>query len=255
MLRSRVIPCLLIHKKGLVKTVKFTNPKYVGDPINAVRIFNEKEVDELIVLDIDSSVKNFEPNYSLIERIASECRMPLCYGGGIRNVDQARRIIELGVEKIAVSSHAIANPLLVSTIAAIIGSQSVVAVVDVKKTLLGGYSVFVHNGKKKVGLDFETLLHQLEESGVGEIVINSIDNDGLMRGYDIKLVEKVRNAVGVPITALGGAGSTEDIIKLVNKFKVIGAAAGSLFVFKGVYKAVLINYLSSKDKGRLLPNL
>lgn len=248
MLRSRVIPCLLVHKKGLVKTVKFADPKYVGDPINAVKIFNEKEVDELIVLDIDASVNGTEPDYSLIEKLASECRMPLCYGGGIKNVEQARKIIELGVEKVALSSAALENPSIISSIAAVVGRQSVVVVVDVRKSLFGGYTVCVHNGKKKVKDDLETLLRGLEECGVGEIVVNSIDNDGVMRGYDLKLAELVREVISVPITILGGAGSIDDILGLVEKFKLIGAAAGSLFVFKGVYKAVLINYISVNER-------
>lgn len=255
MLRSRVIPCLLVHKKGLVKTVKFADPKYVGDPINAVKIFNEKEVDELIVLDIDASVNGTEPDYSLIEKLALECRMPLCYGGGVKNVEQARKIIELGVEKVALSSAAVENPSIISSIAAVVGRQSVVVVVDLKKSLLGGYTVCVHNGKKKVKGDLETLLRRLEECGAGEIVVNSIDNDGVMKGYDLKLVERTREAVSVPITVLGGAGSKDDILGLVDRFKVIGAAAGSLFVFKGVYKAVLINYLSQEEKNKLMRTL
>ena len=251
MLRSRVMPCLLIHKKGLVKTVKFSEPKYVGDPINAVKIFNEKEVDELLVLDIDASVNGSEPDYALIGKLAVECRMPLCYGGGIKTVGQARRIVELGVEKVALSSSAIGNSSIVSEIAAVLGRQSVVAVVDVKKTILGNWSIFTHNGKKKVKKDFGILLEELESSGAGEIVVNSIDNDGLMKGYDMKLAQMARDQVSIPITMLGGAGSKQHIFDLVDKFKVIGAAAGSLFVFKGVYKAVLINYLSGSDMDRL----
>ena len=251
MLRSRVTPCLLIHKNGLVKTVKFSEPKYVGDPINAVKIFNEKEVDELLVLDIDASVNGSEPDYALIEKLAVECRMPLCYGGGIKTVGQARRIVELGVEKVALSSSAIENSSIVSEVAAVLGRQSVVAVVDVKKTLLGGWEIFTHNGKKKIKKDLWVLLEELERSGAGEIVVNSIDNDGLMKGYDMKLAQMVRDQVSIPITVLGGAGSKGHIFELVDRFKVIGAAAGSLFVFKGVYKAVLINYLSDSDMDRL----
>ena len=251
MLRSRVMPCLLIHKKGLVKTVKFSEPKYVGDPINAVKIFNEKEVDELLVFDIDASVNGSEPDYALIGKLAVECRMPLCYGGGIKSVGQARRIVELGVEKVALSSSAIENSSIVSEIAAVLGRQSVVVVVDVKKTLLGGWAVFTHNGKKKIKKDLWVLLQELEKSGAGEIVVNSIDNDGLMQGYNMKLAQMVRDQVSIPITVLGGAGSKDHIFELVDRFKVIGAAAGSLFVFKGVYKAVLINYLSDSDMDRL----
>jgi cyclase len=234
-----------------VKTVQFAEPKYVGDPINAVKIFNEKEVDELLVLDIDATVMGVEPDYSLIRKLALECRMPLCYGGGVKNVEQARRIVQLGVEKIALSSVAIENPQIIRDIAAVIGSQSVVVVIDVKKSLLGRYTVFVKNGKKKIKTQLDELLEKIEACGAGEIVINSIDNDGVMKGYDMKLVQNVRDLVSIPITVLGGAGAKEHIFELVDQFKVIGAAAGSLFVFKGVYRAVLINYLSDAEKSRL----
>lgn len=244
MLRSRVSPCLLVHNKGLVKTVKFKDAKYVGDPINAVKIFNEKEVDELIVLDIDATVENKSPDYQMIKHLANESRMPLCYGGGIKTPQQAQEIIKLGVEKIAISSEALSNPSVLREMADIIGKQSVVVVLDVKKTLFGSYEIYTHNGKKKVKKKLEQVISELEEIGIGELVINSIDQDGMMKGYDMKLAEKVRDLASVPLTILGGAGSSEDILKLIEKFKVIGASAGSLFVFKGVYKAVLINYLT-----------
>ena len=250
MLRSRVIPCLLIHNKGLVKTVNFTNPKYVGDPINVVKIFNEKEVDEILILDIDATANNVEPNYSLIEKLALECRMPLCYGGGINTVEQACKIIELGVEKISLSSAIIKNTSLISSIAKTIGSQSVVAVIDIKKTF-DGYAVFINNGKKKIKHELIKLLNQIEDCGAGEIVINSIDNDGVMKGYDLNLVKKVREAVNIPVTVLGGAGTKEHIFELINQFKIIGAAAGSLFVFKGIHKAVLINYFTQSEINKL----
>ncbi|OUU44691.1 MAG: imidazole glycerol phosphate synthase subunit HisF [Verrucomicrobia bacterium TMED56] len=251
MLRSRIIPCLLIQNKGLVKTVNFTNPKYVGDPINTVKLFNEKEVDEMIILDIDASVKNIEPDYSLIEKLAFECRMPLCFGGGIKSVEQASRIIELGVEKIALSSAIIENTSLITSIAQVIGSQSVVAIIDVKKNFFGNYEVFTKNGKQKIKHNLDKLLQQIEDCGAGEIVINSIDNDGVMKGYDLNLVEKVREAVNIPITVLGGAGSKDHIFELIDHYKIIGAAAGSLFVFKGIYKAVLINYFTQDEINKL----
>jgi len=252
MLRPRIIPCLLIHHKGLVKTVNFKNPKYVGDPINAVRIFNEKESDELIVLDIDASVNKTEPDYQLIEKLASECRMPLCYGGGIRNVEQAQRIFSLGVEKVALSAAAIENPELVSRIAERVGTQSAVVVLDVKKKLLGGYEIYTHNGKKGTGKNPFEMARLFQTMGAGEIVINSIDQDGVMKGFDIDLVEKIRKEITLPLTVIGGAGSIEDIGKLINKFGIIGASAGSLFVFKGVYKAVLINYPNPDVKDDLI---
>lgn len=249
MLRSRIIPCLLIHKKGLVKTVKFKNPKYVGDPINAVKIFNEKEVDELIVLDIDATSEGREPDLKMIKNLADECRMPFCYGGGIISVEQAKKIISLGVEKVALSNAALSNLELCKEIGSIIGNQSVVVVIDVKKkNLFGGYEIYTHNGKNKSHWKLKDLLEKLEEIKVGEIVINSIDNDGTMQGYDINLVKNVREKCSMPISVLGGAGSLIDIQKLISKFKVIGAAAGSLFVFKGKYKAVLINYPNRKER-------
>jgi cyclase len=248
MLRARVIPCLLVHHKGLIKTRKFAEYKYVGDPINAVRIFNEKEVDELVVLDIDASAQNLDPDYEMIGHLAAECRMPLCYGGGVRTVEQAKRIIELGVEKVALSSAAVAHPQLIAEIAKQIGKQSVVVILDVKKRILGPYHVCVNNGKKDTGKDPVTFSKEAESFGVGEIVINSIDHDGMMNGYDLELAANVRLAVRVPITILGGAGSVDDFSEAVKKLGVVGVAAGSFFVFKGPYRAVLISYLSRADR-------
>jgi len=252
MLRPRIIPCLLVHNKGLVKTVNFKNPKYVGDPINAVRIFNEKFVDELMVLDIDATVQNREPDYQMIEFLAAECRMPLSYGGGIKSVEQAQRIFSLGVEKIAMSSSVVDNPTPITEMAEQVGTQSVVAVVDVKKKLLGGYEVFTHNGRVNSKKDPVDFVCELERLGAGEIVINSIDNDGVMKGYDLHLVDKVRIATSLPLTVLGGAGSLSDVGALIKKHGLVGAAVGSLFVFKGVYKAVLINYPSPTEKDALI---
>jgi len=249
MLRSRIIPCLLIQNKGLVKTVNFKDPKYVGDPINAVKIFNEKEVDELIVLDIDATRENREPNLEMIKNLADECRMPFCYGGGITTVEQARKIINLGVEKIALSYSALNNINLCQEIGSIIGNQSVVVVIDVKKKkIFGGYDIYTHNGTKRSDWKLEDLIAQLEKIGVGELVINSIDNDGAMQDYDLSLIENIRSKCSMPITALGGAGILDDVNKLIKKFKIIGAAAGSLFVFKGKYRAVLINYPNREER-------
>ena len=253
MLRPRITPCLLIQNGGLVKTQKFSDPKYVGDPINAVKIFNEKEVDELIVLDINASTLGQEPNYALIRSLANECRMPLCYGGGVKNIEQLERIIQLGVEKVAISSAAIADPGFIAQAAKRVGSQSVVVVLDIKKTgLLRRYEVFTQNGSASSGLSPIDFVEKMESLGAGEIVINSIDQDGLMQGYDLGLIEAIRKRTSLPITALGGAGSLADIQGLIEKFGIIGAAAGSLFVFKGKYRAVLINYPSRSDKDTLV---
>ena len=252
MLHPRLIPCLLVHKGGLVKTVRFGSPQYVGDPINAVRIFNEKRADELVILDIDASVQNIEPNFLMIARIASECRMPLCYGGGIKNVEQAKRIIGLGVEKIAISSGFIERPEIISEIAHELGRQSVVVVLDVKKSLSDeAYEVHIKNGQVNTNQNLYDAVIEAERLGAGEIVINSIDQDGVMKGYDLTLAKKVRELVNVPITMLGGAGRMDDIKALVHACGVVGASAGSLFVFKGVYKAVLINYPSSNKKDEI----
>ena len=248
MLRSRIIPCLLIHNKGLVKTVNFKNPKYIGDPINAVKIFNEKEVDELIVLDIDATKENRGPNLKMIKNLADECRMPFCYGGGITTVEQAIKIINLGAEKVALSYSALHNISLCQEIGSIIGNQSIVVVLDVKKKLFGGYEIYTHNGTKKSKWKLDDFISKLEKIGIGEIVINSIDNDGVMQGYDLTLIENIREKCSMPITAIGGAGSLQNIKDLISKFKIIGAAAGSLFVFKGKYKAVLISYPNREER-------
>jgi len=253
MLHPRIIPCLLVHNKGLVKTVKFKDPKYVGDPINAVRIFNEKEVDELMVVDIDATRENREPDYKMIEKLATECRMPLCYGGGIKTAEQAQRIFSLGVEKIAISSVAIEEPALITAVASRVGNQSVIVVLDAKKKLFGGkYEICTHNGTKSTGIDPIEFAKKCESLGAGEIIINSIDQDGMMKGYDFSLIDKIRQSISIPMTALGGAGTLEDIGKLISKHGIIGAAAGSLFVFKGKYKAVLINYPNPKEKEELI---
>ena len=253
MLRPRIIPCLLVKNKGLVKTQRFSSPKYVGDPINAVKVFNEKEVDELIVLDIDASAHGREPDYVMIRNLAAECRMPLCYGGGVKNVEQAERIISLGVEKVAISSAAVEQPGLVSRMAEVLGNQSVVVVLDVKKdNATGKYECWIENGTKPTGLSPSLLAQECANRGVGEVVINSIDNDGVMTGYDLELVAGVRESVSVPITALGGAGSLKDVGELISRFGIIGAAAGSLFVFKGAYRAVLISYPSPAEKDTLI---
>ena len=253
MLHPRIIPTLLVHNKGLVKTVNFKDAKYVGDPLNAVKIFNEKEVDEIVVLDIDASANGIGPDYKLIENLAFECRMPLCYGGGIKNAEQAQRIFGLGVEKISVSSAAIDDLSIISDMTQRVGNQSVVVVLDVKKRLFGNrYDIFTHNGKINTKLNPIEYAVEIQKKGAGEIVINSIDNDGMMNGYDLNIIESIREVINIPLTVLGGAGSLENIGELIKKYGIIGAAAGSLFVFKGKYRAVLINYPTSIEKEALI---
>jgi cyclase len=253
MLSPRIIPCLLIQDGGLVKTRRFAEPKYVGDPINAVRIFNEKEVDELIVIDIDATRLAREPDYAMIAKLANECRMPLCYGGGVRDEAQVERIISSGVEKISISAAAIADPGLIDRSARRVGSQSIVFTLDVKKTgLLRGQEVVSHNASIRTGRRPVETAREMQDRGAGEIVLNMVDRDGMMAGYDLDLVAQIRSAISVPLTVLGGAGSHDDIAALIRQEHIIGAAAGSLFVFKGKYRAVLISYPNSFEKQALI---
>ena len=244
MLQSRIIPVLLIRDGGLVKTRRFAEDKYVGDPINAVKIFNEKEVDELTIYDIDATVQGREPDYEHLRKIAVESRMPLCYGGGINHAEQAARLISLGFEKISVSASAVARPQLIRELADRVGTQSVAVTLDVRKEgLLGQYNVYTHNGKTRHKVEFAEFLKQIADLGAGEIIINNIDRDGMMAGYDLKLAKLVRDAVTVPLSFVGGAGKSGDMADLIDTVGTVGAAAGSLFVFKGTYRAVLISYM------------
>lgn len=254
MLRSRIIPCLLVHDKGLVKTFQFKSSKYVGDPINAVKIFNEKEVDEIMVLDIDASIENREPNFEMIRNLAVECRMPFCYGGGVKTVEQVKKIISLGAEKVAISSAAIENPNLLGRMSDAVGAQSIILVLDVaKKGIFNStYELFTYNGKKRTGYTLKDFLEKIKNIPYGEIVVNNIDRDGMTNGYDFNLSDIVRKMTDIPMTILGGASSYEDIKSLISRYKTVGAAAGSLFVFKGKYKAVLINYPNKEEKNKLL---
>lgn len=253
MLYPRLIPVLLVKNKGLVKSVKFKDYKYVGDPLNAVRIFNEKESDELMVIDIDATVEGREPDYKMIEDLASECRMPLCYGGGIKTLKQSKMILALGVEKVALSSAVLENPRLVSEIAEQVGGQSVVVVLDVKKKLFGNkYECYTRNANINTRICPFEFSQRAEKLGAGELVINSIDRDGGMKGYDLEFIEKIKTLVNIPVTALGGAGSLADITALVAQEGIIGAAAGSFFVFKGKYRAVLISYPNLEEKESII---
>lgn len=254
MLRPRIIASLLVHDGGLVKTVSFESPKYVGDPINAVKIFNEKECDELVVFDIDATVHAREPDYRLIADLAAECRMPLAYGGGVRTAEQAKRIIGLGVEKVCVSAAAVEDPALVTRMADMIGSQSVAAVLDHRKHRFGtGHDVWTHNGTRNAKRSLADMALEMQRRGAGELIVNSISDDGRMKGYDLALATRLRSELRIPLTVLGGAGSLADVSALVAACGgVVGAAAGSLFVFKGNLRAVLINYPSPDQKQDLI---
>jgi imidazole glycerol-phosphate synthase subunit HisF len=256
MLRPRIIPCLLVSEKGLVKTVGFSKPKYVGDPINVVKIFNEKAVDELTVYDIDATKLGHEPDYKMLENLAFESRMPLCYGGGIKTVQQVKAVIGLGVEKVAISSAAIDHPRLIAEAAEAVGSQSIVVVLDVKpRPLTNSYEVWTRNGTLNTGRLMLDVAAEAERLGAGEIVVNAIEKDGRMEGYDLEMARQINASASVPVTILGGAGSLRHIEELIRNFGVIGAAAGSLFVFKGVYRAVLVNYPSLAERDQLLQHV
>jgi cyclase len=242
MLRPRIIPCLLLHNNGLVKTTKFSEPRYVGDPLNTVRLFNEKQADELIILDIGATVESREPDFKVFADIARESRMPLCIGGGVKSVEHAKKMIGLGIEKVALSSAILSDPHLATAIAKSIGRQSVVAVLDFKREPDGRFGLYSHRGTRAYPHDLPRFVQFLENSGVGEIVLNSIERDGTGLGYDIAAFELVREMVTIPLTLLGGAGGVVDVKDLIARFGVVGAAAGSIFLFKGPRKAVLINY-------------
>ncbi|MEE1867170.1 AglZ/HisF2 family acetamidino modification protein [Pseudomonas auratipiscis] len=239
MYRARVIPCLLIRDNGLVKTRKFKDPVYIGDPVNPVRIFSDKEVDEIIVLDIDASRKGKEPNYALIEEIAGEAFMPLAYGGGIRTVDQVRRLIRSGIEKVVINTAAFDSMDVISEAADIFGSQAVVGAIDVRKTLFGGNRLITKCGSVEAN---DEHVDKLVAAGVGEIFLNSIDRDGMMSGYDVPLIQSVARRVNVPVMACGGAGTLNHMAEAVREGGASAVAAGSMFVFHGKHRAVLINY-------------
>lgn len=243
MLRSRIVPSLLLKDGGLVKTVNFSEGKYVGDPINAVKIFNEKEVDELCLFDIGSGGFITRPDFNLLEKIAQEASMPLCYGGGVNSVKDAIKLVSMGYEKVSISSSALSDPALIESIASSIGSQSTVVTLDIKKKpFTDKYYIFTKNGTKKNEFTLIDFLELAESKGAGEIVINSIDRDGTMTGYDLNLASIVRDSINIPFSMLGGAASVQDMSELIDKVGVVGVCVGSAFVFKGPYKAVLISY-------------
>lgn len=252
MLRSRIIPMLLLSNNALIKTINFKGEKYIGDPMNAVRIFNEKQADELIIADIQASRLRKEPNYNLIKDLARECRMPLCYAGGLNNIESIERIISLGIEKVAIGTAAIENLSLINEAKKRLGSQSVIVVLDVKKSKQDNkYYLFTRNGTFNTKLDPIFVAKDAELAGAGEILLNSIDNDGTMTGYDIELFKKIRSTINIPMTVCGGAGNLNHLEDMIKNYGPLGVSAGSLFVFKGKFKAVLINYPNEDIKSNL----
>ncbi len=245
-MRIRVIPVLLLQKGGLVKSVKFSDHKYVGDPINAVKIFNEKEVDEIVVIDIDATREGRSPRINQINEIASEAFMPMAYGGGIKTIEQVKEILFNGAEKVIINKTAHVEPELITEAARLFGSQSIAVSIDFKKTLLGGYRVFTDNGRNKTSWSPSAFAKKMEDAGAGEIILNSIEHDGTYKGYENSLIKEVADAVSIPIIAVGGAGSVEDFAK-AKQSGASAVAAGSMFVFQRPHQAVLISYPSQQE--------
>lgn len=250
MRRMRVIPCLLVQGHGLVKTIKFKDPVYVGDPVNTTRIFSDKEADEIVVLDIDASRVGAEPNYKLIEAMAGEAFMPMAYGGGVTNLNQIRQLIRCGIEKIVINSAAVSSREWIREAVDVFGSQAIVGAVDVKKNLLGNYRVMTHSATVDAKVDLDQHVENLVSAGVGEIFLNSIDRDGMMAGYDLALIQRVARSTSLPVMVCGGAGSVEH---LIDGFRngASAVAAGSMFVFYGKHRGVLISYLSPSEMRRM----
>ena len=254
MLKSRVMPCLLLHNDSLVKTVKFKDPSYIGDPINAIRIYNEKEVDELIVLDITATIEERRPPIKILKEIASECFMPVAYGGGIRNLEDIKTIFNLGIEKVALNTYAAENPSFIRMAADEFGSQSIIVSIDARKKASERYEVCTHGGRKATKLDPAQYAVQMEAMGAGEILLTSIDQDGTQEGYDVELIRQVTSAVGIPVIACGGAGKISDIGKAVKQGGAAACAAGSMVVYFGRNRAVLINFPARKELEEELAN-
>lgn len=244
---KRIIPCLLLRDNGLVKTVKFKKSTYIGDPINAVKIFNEKEVDELVFLDIDATKEKKEPPYDAIQDIATECFMPFCYGGGVKNIDQIRKLLASGAEKIAINSAAHFNPNIIQEATAIFGSSTIVVSIDYKKNIFGKQMVYVNGGRTNTKKDPVSYACEMEKLGAGELFVNSIERDGMMMGYDIETINEITKAVNIPVIVCGGAGELNDFKEVFNEGGASAAAAGSLFVFQGKKRGVLISYPSPEE--------
>jgi cyclase len=252
MLSTRVIPALLLKGKGLVKTTRFRKPVYVGDPMNAVKVFNDKEVDELIFLDIIASKAGTEPDFSMIEAIASECFMPVCYGGGINKIEQIKRILGLGIEKVSLNHSILENPGIINKAASLVGSQSIVVSVDIASRRNGSKYVYSHVNKKNLKIDPVKHIKTLEDQGAGELLLNSVNNDGMMTGYDTDFIKIITELVNIPVIACGGAGNLDHLKEVRKNTEVSGLAAGSMFVFHGKHKAVLLSYPDQKELTKYL---
>lgn len=246
MFQARVIPCLLLRGNGLVKTKKYKDAVYIGDPVNAVRIFSDKEVDEIVILDIDASRIGHEPNYELIAEMAGEAFMPVTYGGGVRSLTQIRRLIRSGVEKVVINSLATESTDLIREAVDVFGSQAIVGGVDVRRKMFGGFSVVAKSATVATGLNLQTHIQSLVQAGVGELFINDVDRDGTMAGYDLDLVRAVAKSP-VSVVVCGGAGNIQHLSQAVHEGGASAVAAGSMFVFHGKHRAVLINYPKASE--------
>jgi cyclase len=242
MLQTRVMPCLLLYEGALVKTIQYQNPSYIGDPVNAIKIYNEKEVDELIILDIGVTKNKGEIDYQLLSQITTECFMPLAYGGGVTSIEQMKRLFNLGIEKIIINTFAETNPEFITLATQMFGSQSVVVSVDVKRNLLGNYQIFTRGGTHKSRYNFKEYCQMMEKAGAGELLINSIDREGTWKGFDSKLIRAVTDITSLPVIASGGAGSVEHIKDVVENGHASAAALGSMAVYQGKDLGVLINF-------------
>lgn len=247
MYRPRVIPILLLHNKGLVKTVKFGNNTYIGDPINAVRIFNDLKVDEIVLLDIDATKENRSISIELVKEIGEEANMPFSVGGGIKDLDTIKKLTKAGAERVILSSFAIENPKFVTLAADYFGSSTICVCIDYKKKWRGKYSVYSKSGTKNSKKDVEAVAIEMQNAGAGEVIIQSIEKDGAMNGYDIEMIKRISSALTIPVIALGGAASISDIEEGHNTAYANGLAAGSFFVFKGKHRGVLIQYPNIKN--------
>ncbi|MDD5570067.1 MAG: AglZ/HisF2 family acetamidino modification protein [Bacteroidales bacterium] len=254
MFRPRVIPCLLLKNLGLVKSVKFKDFRYIGDPINAVKIFNDKKADELVFLDITASGEKRNVALKLIKDIGDECNMPFSVGGGIRTIENIKEILNAGAEKVCINSYAFENPEFIRKASETFGSSTIVISIDVKKNIFGKQNVYIYSGTKNTGIDPVAHAKNMEMFGAGEIIINSIDKDGTMEGYDIDLIKKVSDAVSIPVIALGGAGKAGDFKTAVDEGNASAVAAGSLFVYHGPRRAVLISFPKNEELLEIFKN-
>ena len=247
MFRPRVIPVLLLHNKGLVKTVNFGKSTYLGDPMNAVKIFNDLKVDEIVLLDIDATKENRSISVDLVKEIGEEANMPFSVGGGIKDLDTIKKLTHAGAERVILSSHAIENPDFVRQAADYFGASTICVCIDYKKRWGGKHKIYTRSGEKKSGKDIKTLAIEMQDAGAGEVIIQSIDKDGAMTGYDLEMIKQVSSAVTIPVIALGGAGSISDMEQGHKSAFASGLAAGSFFVFKGAHRGVLIQYPNISD--------